>query len=144
MIASPAFLATDSKFEQLRGLSEIGRALTYATTLEQVARLTVERGAQLFGASAGVLMLSDAEGLLQVRAAHGIADELVTRFRAPLSDEVITRLQGMLGVADDRFIAVPLVVGGAVTGLFAIALAQQSTEADEWLLSALADQAAVA
>jgi signal transduction histidine kinase len=36
------------------------------------------------------------------------------------------------------------VVAGAVTGLVAVALRQASTAADEWLLSALADQAAVA
>lgn len=144
MITSPAFLATDDKFDQLRGLSEISRALTYATSLDQVARLTVERGAGLLDASAAVLMLSDFEGLLQVRAAHGISEERVARFRAPLTDEVIGRLQGLLAVADDCFFAVPLVVGGSVTGLLAVALTQPSTESDEWLLSALADQAAVA
>jgi signal transduction histidine kinase len=144
MINSAAFVTTDPKFEQLRGLSEIGRALTYTTSLDQVARLTVERGAALLGAVSAVLMLSDAEGLLHVRAAHGVDEELVTRFRAPLADEVIGRLQGLLGVPDECFIAVPLVVGGSVTGLLAVALSQRATDADEWLLSALADQAAVA
>ena len=39
----------------------------------------------------------------------------------------------------------PLVVGGAVTGLLAVGDAARTTQqADEWLLSALADQAAVA
>jgi phosphoserine phosphatase RsbU/P len=136
--------AADSEVGRLRRLSEIGRALTYATTLDQVARLAVERGAGLLDATAAVLMLSDAGGLLHVRAAHGITEERVTRFRAPLTDEVIGRLQGLLAVPDDCFIAVPLVVGGAVTGLVAVALSRAATAADEWLLSALADQAAVA
>jgi phosphoserine phosphatase RsbU/P len=144
MISSPSFLASEDKFEKLRGLSEIGRALTYCTTLEEVARLTVDRGAELLNASGVVLMLAGAEGLLHVRAAHGVAEEKVARFRAPLTDEIIERLQGMLGVADDCFLAVPLVVGGSVTGLLAIALPQPSTDSDEWLLSALGDQAAVA
>jgi signal transduction histidine kinase len=39
---------------------------------------------------------------------------------------------------------VPLVAGGAVTGLLAVALAGPASAADEWLLSALADQVAVA
>lgn len=134
----------DSEVGRLRRLSEIGRALTYATSLDQVARLTVERGAELLDAESAVLMLPDAGGLLHVRAAFGIAEERVARFRAPLTDEVIGRLQGLLAVPDDCFIAVPLVVGGAVTGLLAVALPQPSTAADEWLLSALADQAAVA
>jgi sigma-B regulation protein RsbU (phosphoserine phosphatase) len=129
---------------QLRRLTEISRALTYTTSMEQVTRLTVERGAELLGAAAAVLMLADGEGLLHVRAAHGVDDALVARFRAPLSDEVFGRLQGLLGVPDDCFVAVPLVVGGAVTGLVAVATRQASTGADETLLSALADQAAVA
>ena len=137
-------LPADSEVGRLRRLSEIGRALTYATSLDQVARLTVERGAELLEATAAVLMLPDAGGLLHVRAAHGIDEERIARFRAPLTDEVIGRLQGLLAVPDDSFIAVPLVVGGAVTGIVAVALSHDATAADEWLLSALADQAAVA
>ena len=137
-------LPVDSEVGRLRRLSEIGRALTYATSLDQVARLTVERGAELLEATAAVLMLPDAAGLLHVRAAHGIDEERIARFRAPLTDEVIGRLQGLLAVPDDCFVAVPLVVGGSVTGIVAVALGHAATAADEWLLSALADQAAVA
>jgi signal transduction histidine kinase len=144
MTASAAFTPNDGRFDQLRKLWEIGRSFTYTTSLDEVARLTVERGAGLFDAAAAVLMLADSNGLLQVRAAHGIAEDLVTRFRAPLSDATIARLQGLLAMGDDSFIAVPLVVGGAVTGLVAVALTRPFTEGDEWLLSALADQAAVA
>jgi phosphoserine phosphatase RsbU/P len=129
---------------QLRRLTEIGRALTYATSLEQVARLTVEQGAALLEAPSAVLMLSDMRGEMQVRASYGIADERVARFGAPLTDEVFGRLQGLFEVPDDRLLAVPLVVGGAVTGLLAVALSEFATDSDEWLLSALADQAAVA
>ena len=35
----------DPGFAQLRRLTEISRALTYTTSMEQVTRLTVERGA---------------------------------------------------------------------------------------------------
>ena len=144
--AAAAAGASDNepRVEELRRLSEIGRALTYSTSLDEVARLTAERGAGLLDATAAVLMLSDDEGLLHVRSAHGVSDELLARFRTPLSDEVFGRLQGLLAVPDDRFLAVPLVVGGAVTGLLAVALDHVATAADEWLLSALADQAAVA
>lgn len=134
----------DARFDQLRKLSDIGRAFTYTTSFDEVARLTATRGADLLGASGTVVMLHDGDGQLQVRAVHGIDEERATRFRAPLSDEVIGRLQGLFAVSDERFIAVPLVVGGAVTGLLAAALGRISTDSDEWLLSALADQAAVA
>ncbi len=141
---SPESLGAEPEVEQLRRLTEIGRAVTYTTSLDQVARLTVEKGAGLLGATAVVLMLRDADDLLHVRAAHGVDEERLSRFRAPLTDELMGRLQGLLGVPDAQFIAVPLVVEGAVTGLLAAALADAPTDADEWLLSALADQAAVA
>jgi phosphoserine phosphatase RsbU/P len=130
--------------EQLRKLSSINRAFSYTTSLDEVARLTVEQGAELLMAPSAVLMLQDTGDLLQVRAAHGVAPERVARFRAPLTDEVIERLQGLLEVPGDRLLAVPLVARGAVIGLLALALDRTAVEIDEWLLSALADQAASA
>jgi signal transduction histidine kinase len=144
MSSAPGPGSAVPEVEQLRQLTDVARALTYTTSLDQVALLTVERGAALLGAVASVLMLPDADGLLHVRAAHGVTQERVARFRAPLADEVVERLQGLLAVPDECFIAVPLVVGGALTGLVAVALDRASTAADEWLLSALADQAALA
>jgi signal transduction histidine kinase len=135
--------ATDSKLEQFRKLSDISRAFTYTTTVDEVARLTAERGADLVAAVTAVVMVNDADGLLQVRAAYGVHDDSVVRFRAPLSDEVIGRLRGLLGVGDDRFLAVPLVVGGLVSGILGVGFDHPPVESDEWLLSALADQAAV-
>ena len=131
-------------FDQLRTLTEISRALTYTTSLDQVTRLTVERGSDLLNASAAVLMLPDSDGLLQVRGAHSVRGDRLTRFSAPLGDELIVRLQGLLEVSAERFIAVPLIVGGEVTGVLAVAMRDDCRPSDEWLLSALADQAAVA
>jgi sigma-B regulation protein RsbU (phosphoserine phosphatase) len=142
--AQTTFAADDPRFEQLRKLTEISRALTYTTSLDEVTRLTVERGHELLDATATVLMLPDADGLMQVRSAHGISAALLDRFRAPLGDALIGRLRGLLSVPDECFIAVPLIVGGAVTGILAVATKLPSTPSDEWLLSALADQASVA
>lgn len=140
-----AVVALETGSEQLRRLTGVSRALTYTTSLDQVTQLTVEQGVQLLEATAAVLMLSGSDGLLDVRAAHGIDDDRIARFPASSTDDdVIVRLQGLLGVSDDRFIAVPLVVGGQVSGLLAVATQSPATTGDEWLLSALADQAAVA
>jgi sigma-B regulation protein RsbU (phosphoserine phosphatase) len=138
-----ALVTGESKFEQFRKLSDISRAFTYTTTLDEVARLTVDSGADLVGAMTAVLMMHGDDGLLHVRAAHGVGDESVNRFRAPMTDEIIGRIRGLLGVADEEFIAVPLVVGGSVSGLLAVGFEHSPAESDEWLLSALADQAAV-
>ena len=136
--------ASNPSLKQLRKLTDIGRAFTYATSLEQVARLTVEQGPVLLDASSAVLMLADTDGQLHVRAAHGITEERVARYRAPADVEVVGRLQGLLAVPNDCLLAVPLVVGGSVTGLIAVALTRVAATTDEWLLSALADQTAVA
>lgn len=136
--------ATEPELEQLRHLTEVSRALTYTTSVEQVAQLTVDRGARLLEASAAVLMLADVDGLLRVRAAHGVSGDSLSRFGGGHADETVERLHGLLAVADEAVLAVPLVVGGTVTGLLAVALGEPATAADEWLLSALADQVAVA
>jgi signal transduction histidine kinase len=136
--------ASDPGLEQLRQLTEIGRALTYTTSVEQVAQLTVERGARLLDAKAALLMLADPDELLRVRAAHGVSEEHLGRFGGAQADETIDRLQGMLDAPEGGVLAVPLVAGGAVTGLLAVALAEPADAAEEWLLSALADQVSVA
>lgn len=91
-----------------------------------------------------VLLLPDVDGLLHVSAAQGVAPELLERFSAPLGEDLNARLQGLLSAAEEHFIAVPLIVGGEVTGVVAVATPHAFTNADEWLLSALADQSAVA
>jgi len=141
--AQPDRGAEERDLQQLRKLTEISRALTYTTSLEQVARVVVERGAGLLDARAAVIMLSGEDGALQVRAAYGIPEERLTRIVAP-DGGTMERLPELLGVTGDRLLGVPLVVGGTVTGLLAVALDEPPTAADEWLLSALADQTAVA
>lgn len=135
------------RYEQLRKLTELARALTYTPELDQVLRLATSRAAELFRAHHALLMLVDADGLLQVRATYGVEPEVVEGFREPLDETLIRRLQGLLGVSPDEcFLGVPLVARGAVTGLLAVMRpgAGPCTDEEEWLLSAVADQAAVA
>ena len=144
MSVVPADRAAEPGLEQLRQLTEVGRALTYTTSVEQVAQLTVERSVRLLGGTTAVLMLADEDGQLFVRATHGVSEERVGRFGGALADQTDDRLHGLLEGREDTSLAVPLVAGGAVTGLLAVALREPATAADEWLLSALADQVAVA
>ncbi|MFG6415811.1 ATP-binding protein [Roseateles sp. DC23W] len=131
----------------MRKLTEISRALTYAVSLEEVLDLTVDRAAELLDAPRVVLMLTNDEGLLAVRASFGLDVDAHSDFQEPLQDALITRLKLLLGTTEQEpFLGVPLVVAGEVTGLLAVAMRPSSSlpEDDEWLLSALADQAAVA
>jgi signal transduction histidine kinase len=135
---------TEPNIQQLRKLTEISRALTYTTSLEQVAQLAVERGVALLAARAVVLMLSDAAGEMQVRAVSGVPADRLTAETAADAGGAMERLPALLDTSADCVLGVPLVVGGAVTGLIAAALAEPPAAAEEWLLSALADQTAVA
>jgi sigma-B regulation protein RsbU (phosphoserine phosphatase) len=132
--------------DQIRGLTEVSRALTYATSLDDVLRLVVDRAAELLHADRSLVMLTDEQGLLHVRASHGVEEELIRTFHEPLNERLIGRLQGLFGeTGAECFLGVPLVSQGEVTGMLAVFRAGEgTTEADEWLMSALADQAAVA
>lgn len=135
------------RFEQIRALTEVGRALTRANSTEQVLRLAVDRAAELLDGDSAVIMLADDDGLLRVRATHGVSDDRVAEFSEPLDETLVRRLRGLFDYPSDHcFLSVPLVVQGRVTGLLAAVRSdeQPCTEADEWLLSALGDQAAVA
>ncbi len=130
-------------------LTNVSRAFTYATSLRDILRLATDQAAEMLGAEKAILMLTDNEGLLRVRAAYGVSGDVVDRFRESFDESLITRLTGLLGAGSpDGFIGVPLVVGGKVTGLLAVVRPQGGAENlesftdDEWLLSALADQAA--
>jgi signal transduction histidine kinase len=116
--------------------------------LDEVLALTVECAADLLAAPKVVLMLNSPDHLLHIRASWGVDRSLVDQFREPLDEHLLTRLEGVLGPdAQKRFLGVPLVTRGEVIGLLAVRRADVSPVdegAAERLLSALADQAAVA
>lgn len=137
----------DRRAQQLRKLTDVSRALTYAVSLEEVLDLTVERAAALLDAPRAVLLLTNDDGLLSVRASFGLDAGITRELQEPMHETLITRLKALLGTSEtEQFLGVPLVVAGEVTGLLAVAIqtATSQPEDDEWLLSALADQAAVA
>jgi signal transduction histidine kinase len=130
---------------RLPRLRQLGREFSNATALADILNLAVEQAAVLLSATKAVLMLTDADGMLRVRAAVGVDDDVVARFRQSFDESLVTRLQGLFGSgATDGFIGVPLVAQGRVTGLLAVLRPRGSTPTpeDEGLLSALADQTA--
>ena len=143
--AAPAAASARPADARLPQLTQLSHAFTNAPSLHDILRLAVDQAAELLRADKAVLMLTDADGMLRVRAAVGVADDVVTRFRESLDESLVTRLQGLFGSgAPGGFIGVPLVVQGRVTGLLAVMRprASPATPEDEALLSALADQTA--
>jgi phosphoserine phosphatase RsbU/P len=131
---------------QIRKLTDVSRAITYAASLDEVFELTVGRAADLFEAERVALMVSSDNGLLALRASRGVDAALAERFREPLNEALVSRLAEFLEAPPEGFLAVPLVVAGSIKGLLVVVrpVASASAEEDEWILSALADQAAVA
>jgi phosphoserine phosphatase RsbU/P len=142
-----AFVHSEARAGQLRKLTEISRALTYTVSLDEVLQLAVERAAELLHGAKAVLMLINDDGMLSVRSSWGIDAQRCDTFREPLLETMGDRLRGLLTDegGDTHFTAVPLVVSGEVMGLLAVAhTADPADDEQEWLLSALADQAAMA
>lgn len=139
-------LLEDWRSVKLRGLTEVSRALTTAVTFDEVLQLTVQQAARLLGGSAAILLIADGDGLMTLRASVGTAatEPVVAH---SLEETMTHQLQRILGVASEHLLAVPLVINDAVIGVLAVALpadAAPIADDQEWLLSALADQAAVA
>src|SRR5688572_33437144 len=107
-----SFLTDERRARQLRKLTEVSRALTYAVSLEEVLDLVVDRAAEIMDATKVVLLLVNDEGLLSVRASHGLDAETSERFREPLHETLVDRLSGLLEAQGATFVAVPLVVSG--------------------------------
>jgi phosphoserine phosphatase RsbU/P len=136
---------TEAMDSSLLRLTAASRALTYAASLEEVLEITVDAAAVLLDAERVALMLQEGPSL-QVRASRGIGAEEAGRFGAALDESLVDRLTAIFGEdTRDRFLGVPLVVHGRIVGLLtALSEQRRRDERDEWLLSALADQAAVA
>jgi signal transduction histidine kinase len=126
-------------------LTRLSRAFTNARSLDEILHLAVEQAAGMLGTDKAVLMLAGDDGLLRVRAVHGIDPAVATRFENPLDESLASRLRALLGdhVATG-FVGVPVISRGNVVGLLAAVRPDGAvaTEDDERVLSALADQVA--
>jgi sigma-B regulation protein RsbU (phosphoserine phosphatase) len=139
-----------NRMQQLRKLTQVSHALTNAASLDELFRLAVVCAAELLAAEKAVLLVAGAADVLELRASHGIDPGLALRlaehYREPLNETLVPRLAGLLDARPDRFLGVPLVVTGEIKGLLVVIRRNpgHDVDHDEWLLSVLADQAAVA
>jgi PAS domain S-box-containing protein len=128
-----------------RELLEINRLITSSLELGVVLATVTRQAAALLRAEAAALLLQEA-GTLKVAATHQVP-ESVRHLQATLGPGVMTyirdigRAAGLTGC-----VGVPLVLRGETIGVLAVYRRETGTGAaeDEALLSALADQAAVA
>lgn len=130
-------------------LTEIHRAVAAALGFDEVLRLIVEHAAELVDAEAVLLLLTDGQGRLRVRASRGIPEEATRDLSLPREEAVVERLRWFLGLPpEDRLMAVPLVVDPSLHGMLVATRRSSGRSADNGrgseLLEALADSAATA
>src|SRR6185503_15081400 len=108
----------ENRLQQIRTLTEVSRALTYAVSLDEVFQLTVDRAADLLAAEKALLMLANDDGLLDLRSSHGVDSAVrAERFHEPLDEALVPRLAGLLDAQPESFLGVPLVVSGVIEGI---------------------------
>ena len=76
--------------DRLKRLTSVSRGFTYAASLSELLRYSAEQAADLLDADKAILMLADDEGLLRVHASFGVADDVVTRFRASFDESLVS------------------------------------------------------
>lgn len=133
------------KKDPYRRLAEINRAITTSLDFDQVLNLIVENAAQLVDATACMLLLSDSRQQMRIRASQGIDQNLASSFSGYIEEDLIKSLQTLIPPSDSgTMISVPIIAKQALNGLLVIARNEPLNEEQEWQLSALADQAAIA
>ena len=133
--------------ERARRLAAIGRGLTYARSLDEMLEMTIDCAVDLMGANCVAVLLTDADGMLRVRAGRGISPGAAAAFGERLDEKLLDHLTDLFAAETrEKFLGVPLVVEGGVIGLLALRRDNDpgNDDEEEWLLSTLADQAALA
>ena len=134
-----------AKKEPYKRLAEINRAITNSLNFDQVLSLIVTNAKQLVDADISLLLLVDSDGQLKIRAADGVDEEVVQSFVGRFEEDVVKDLRRLLNVSPtDTLSPVPIIDNDSLDGLLVIARASPLVSEENWQLSALADQAAIA
>ncbi len=135
------------RMELSERLAEIHRAVARSPRFDAVLQLIAAHAAELVEADLALLLLSDGEGLLRVRAARGMGKTAAWEVTVPREEALGERLRQILGLApEDALLSAPVVIDPSLHGmLLAILRApRRPAERDGELLEALADAAASA
>ena len=126
-------------------LAAINRSITTSLNFNEALRLIVVNAAELFSADTSLLLLVEDDGILRVKAAHGVESANIPDFSGPMEESVIRNLSIHLNLEPAKeLVTVPIVADGSLNGFLAIVRESQMTAEEHWQLSALADQAAIA
>lgn len=125
-------------------LAAINRAITTSLNFNEALRLIVDNATELFSADNTLLLLAEDDGVLRVRAAYA-ESEITSRFVGPMEESVIRDLARQLKLDPGKeLVTVPIVAQGSLNGFLAIVRDSELNAEEQWQLTALADQAAIA
>ncbi len=122
----------------------INRTMTTSLDFEEALGLIVVSGLEFVGAAACLVLLREGEGVLRVCAAQGVDPAAAERFVEPMEESVLGKVRQYFGFSGLQGIsASPIMSDGALQGILVIIRATPLNAEETWLLSALADQAAI-
>ncbi len=154
----------ERRVQELNTLYQVSKSVTALLDLEELLNRIIEAALYVTGAEEGSLLLIDkGSGDLQMRAARGLGETYVRGFRVKVNDtiagDVVRTGEPYWTTAEDQTLKVktnylvksmayiPLKVGKQVIGVLLVdnkVSTKPFTESDIYLLSALADYAAIA
>ena len=134
-----------AKKEPYRRLAEINRAITTSLNFDQVLNLIATNARQLIDADISLVLLIDESGLLRVRASDGVDENVISSFAGRLEEDVVKELRDLLRVDPTHTLTpIPIIDNESLDGLLVVVRSSPVDEDENWQLSALADQAAIA
>lgn len=154
------------RVQELTVLYSIGKSVSSLLDLEELLVRIVEAGVYITRAEEGFLLLRDSDANeLYLRAAKNLGEQRAQKLRMPIDDSLAgqvirtgkpirldkagagNQLKVITGFLVRAILQVPLMVGNQVIGVLAVDNQQSErtfSENDQYLLSALADYAAIA
>jgi two-component system CheB/CheR fusion protein len=129
---------------KLKRLAAINRTITTSLATSEVLRHIALSACELLEAKLCLVLLPDSDRCLHVRASSGNAELTLADFAEPMEETVMEKLRRRLALdSAEALTAVPIMNGYEVTGMLVV-LGVQLSEEEQWMLAALADQAAIA
>ena len=129
----------------LKRLTQINRTISGSLDFDEILTLIAKNARDLVERQACLVLLADEDELLTVRACEGIDRALCDGFVSTVNESVIAKLSDVLGLSPEHAISsVPILVNHTLRGVLVV-VGDTPLDSDAiWLLSALADQAAIA
>jgi PAS domain S-box-containing protein len=136
------------KSQRFQAVLAVNRAIASAEDQAEILRLVVERAADITGATACLLLLAGDDGLARVVRSTGAYPVLAADMAIPLSEHLDAELRSRLGLRDEAgFVGAAVISKAGLRGILAVyrnAYPGRDASDDEEVLSAFADQAAIA